>query len=305
MRTIAIYGTEVRRGAEEALRRLFALVGEHYDRVYIRRGFGEYLHRLGVGCGEKEELGEDFPADAAVVVSIGGDGTFLRAAQWVGSREVPIIGLNAGHLGFLSSYSLSEVDALAGMLCHGAGAVERRIVLEAIFPQSGRQVRSFALNEVAVVKSVTASMLTVRAYRGGRFVADYMADGLVIATPTGSTAYNLAVGGPILSPTLEGMILSPIAPHSLTMRPLVVGADEELEFEIYSRAGECHLALDGRTHSVACPNPREMSGGEIPELPSGGGLVRVRRADFGVMVLRRPDSDFATLLREKLLWGKR
>ncbi len=302
---VAVCGSRRQRGNEARLRELFAMLRRQGMEIVVQERFGRHLEELGFVPGADMTLAEEYPREAETLVSIGGDGTFLRAARWAGDAGTPIIGLNTGHLGFLASYSLSEIGELVDVICRRSGRLEPRLALEL----SGRvqpEDWPYALNEVAIVKSVTASMVTVRAYIDGEFLADYRSDGLVISTPTGSTAYNLSVGGPILEPTLRSMILAPIAPHSLTMRPLVVPGESRIDLEVYSRAGECHVALDGRTYSMECRDPRDMTSereavkiGEEEAKPD----LRITAAPFSVNVLRRPGSNNATLLREKLLWG--
>lgn len=288
MRKIAIYG---KRHQEEYLTLLgsfFEALAERRFDVSVATCFGEYLAGCGISLGEGMHVVDELPADTECVISIGGDGTFLRAAQWVGKREIPILGINTGHLGFLASYSLEEMGELMDVVANDRGRIERRTVLEVRCDAMPQDFWPYALNEVAVLRGETASMVTVHAEVDGYFLADYMADGLVVATPTGSTAYNLSAGGPIMAPTLECAVLSPIAPHSLTMRPLVVGAYSEICLTTSSRVDHSRVSLDGRYFMMAC----------------GKDELKIKRAGFCVMVLRRPDASFARLLRNKLLWGE-
>lgn len=257
--------------------------------VYIHADFAFYLVDMGVVLSEGFVSVRELPADAECVINIGGDGTFLRAAEWVGAREIPIAGINTGHLGFLASFNLDEMDILADTLLSDSGMTEWRELLRAECGAMPADFWPYALNEVALQKGDTASMLTVHTTINGSFLADYQADGLVVATPTGSTAYNLSVGGPILQPTLQCMVISPIAPHSLTMRPLVVAGDSVVQLTASSRVGHSRVSLDGRSFII--DNARDE--------------VRITRAEFQVVVLRRPDADFSRLLRNKLHWSLR
>ena len=231
-------------------------------------------------------ISADFPSDADLLISLGGDGTFLRAARWAGKSEVPVLGVNTGHLGFLASCSLDGLPEMLGAVCRGDVIVEKRMVLWVHGHSLDDEIWPYALNEVAFLKEETASMIAVRTNVNGQFLADYRADGLIIATPTGSTAYNLSAGGPILEPTLDCMVLSPVAPHTLTVRPLVVGGDSELELTVESRTGEFRLSLDGR--SLAVP---------------AGEKVWIKRAGFSTMLIRGKGENFSTILRDKLLWN--
>lgn len=288
MKRIAIYGNRHQENYLGELGDFFGLLRSRGFEVTVASCFASYLLEEGLDrYWEKES--EDFPEGAECVVSIGGDGTFLRAAQWVGKREIPILGINTGHLGFLASYSLDEMNELADVLANDLGSVEHRAVLELQCDAMPADFWPYALNEVAVLKGESASMVTVTARIDGEFLSDYLADGLVVATPTGSTAYNLSAGGPILQPTLGCLVLSPLAPHSLTMRPLVVSGESRISLKATQRDHQARVSLDGRSFIL----------GE-----DCGELV-IRRADFSVAVLRRPGASFQTLLRDKLLWGKR
>lgn len=287
MTTLAIYGNNYQQAHLDGLRQLFALLSAGDFHVYIERGFASYLDSVGVEAGDVFIV-DEFPKGVDYVVSIGGDGTFLQAAQWVGRRETPILGVNTGHLGFLASYSLEDTEELLEVLADNRVRLERRAVIEVSCDAMPAGFWPYALNEVAVLKGDTASMVTVHAEIDGYFLADYMSDGLLISTPTGSTAYNLSVGGPILQPTLSCLVLSPIAPHSLTMRPLVVSGDSRIVLTPKSRARECRVSLDGRSFLM----------------DSGDSLV-LKEAPFRVCVVRRHDGNFSRLLRNKLGWGVR
>lgn len=287
MRTLAIFGNSYQEKHIAGLRKFFAHLTAKNFRVYIEKKFATYLKRAGVSIGASKEV-DDYSKDVECVVSIGGDGTFLQAAQWVGMRETPILGVNTGHLGFLASYSLDNTDELLSDVFADRIRLEGRSVIEVLCSAMPGSFWKYALNEVAVLKGETASMVTVNAQIDGYFLADYMSDGLLISTPTGSTAYNLSVGGPILQPTLSCLVLSPIAPHSLTMRPLVVSGDSCILLTPRSREGDCRISLDGRSF-----------------LMRSGDSLAIKEAPFKVNVVRRPDGNFSRLLRNKLGWATR
>lgn len=225
---------------------------------------------------------EPLPADVAL--SLGGDGTFLRTTQWVGSSGIPIVGINAGHLGYLAAISPDDFIASGLEGLH----FEQRALLAVECPDiSEPHFWPFALNEVALLKTDSASMITVSAFIGGRLLTTYRADGLLVSTATGSTGYNLSVGGPIIEPTVNAMVISPVAPHSLTLRPLVVDGDSLIRLSAQSRTDTCLLSLDGRTIHV----------------PSGS-CVTISKAPFCVRVAMQNSHRFADSLRTKLLWGK-
>lgn len=254
--------------------------------VYVERRladvFSEAGYRLAV---HGVKACTRFPSEADAAVSVGGDGTFLRTARWLAGREVPIVGINTGHLGFLAENSTDNPLSITRLLMSGQAVVERRLMLRVECSALKESDWPYALNEVALLKG-EASMIDINVNVDGYYLASYKADGLLAATPTGSTAYNLSVGGPILAPTLGNIILSPIAPHTLTLRPVVISGDSEIEAEVGSRAADFRLSLDGRSATVPC-----------------GTIVRIRKADHSVLTLRRPNENFSATLRSKLLWG--
>lgn len=236
---------------------------------------------------DEVSCGTDFTADLAV--SIGGDGTFLRTAAWIGSKEIPVVGVNAGHLGYLASLSIEELPELPCILRRGEFVMDSRFLVEVDVPGASLPEGwyPYALNEVVIFKGDTSSMITAEASVDGWPLGDYRADGVIVATPTGSTAYNLSVGGPIVQPSAPVVVISPIAAHSLTMRPLVVDRSSVLDFKVDSRGRNFRLALDGRS----------------VQLPVGI-RVRISKAPFVLRTIRLAGHNFADTLRNKLLWGK-
>lgn len=224
----------------------------------------------------------DFIADAAV--SIGGDGTFLRTAMWVSRSDIPILGVNTGHLGYMTALSVDRLSEVPELIMSGTLSYERRGLIEVVSPEI--KTWPFALNEVTISKDDSASIIDAMTYLDGIHLADYCADGLIIATPTGSTAYNLSVGGPVIQPQTRVWVISPIAAHTLTMRPLVISDSSSLSILPQARAEHFRLTLDGR--SVSLPVGTE---------------IHLRRADFDVKVLHLPGSSFIETLRNKLHWG--
>ncbi len=282
---IAIYGSRRQDAHLDELAGLFSLLEGSGFSVTVHPKLANYLMEQGVSlCGAS--VSARIPEHTGLVLSIGGDGTFLRAARWAGKEEIPILGVNTGHLGFLSSCNLDETGAMLGAICRGDVVVERRMVIKAQSAAFPDNIWPYALNEIALLKEESASMISIRTNINGHFLADYRADGLIISTPTGSTAYNLSSGGPILEPTLDCMALSPVAPHTLTVRPLVVGGGSELELTVESRTKEFRISLDGRSYAIPA-----------------GEKIWIKRAGFSTMLVRKKDSNFATILRDKLLWN--
>lgn len=229
-------------------------------------------------------LGDPLPDMA---LSIGGDGTFLRTAALVGDRGVPILGVNAGRLGFLADVPLKEAaQALPKILCERNYNVEERAMLHLEIPECRQPFQHDALNEVAVLKRDVSSMVSVTVLVDGQLLNQYDADGLTIATPTGSTAYAMSAGGPILEPQSHCFVIVPIAPHSLTTRPLVIRDDCQIEVRVQSRNGLFLVAIDG-----------------IPLHLTTEYRLYLTLADHRIGVVRRKGHSFFDTLRQKLMWG--
>lgn len=223
--------------------------------------------------------------DADVALSLGGDGTFLTTVMWVVEQGIPIMGINMGHLGYLAAYSLDEAQQAIDDLLAGNYTIEHRAMLLAQC-QGVDIEHPLALNDIAILRQDTSSMIEMETTLQGRPLTTYKGDGLVVCTPTGSTAYNLSAGGPILEPSTRCMVLSPISPHSLTMRPLVVPDEAVITIVTHTRADSYRLSLDGE--GITCP---------------AGSRVTIRRADAQVKVIQRTGHNFAQTLRHKLHWG--
>lgn len=232
-------------------------------------------------------LFEGEPSHAQMAVSVGGDGTFLRTASIVGRSGIPVLGINSGRLGFLANVNLDDVEQTVQEIASRQVDIEQRTLITccASEPQALPQ-NLYALNEIAVLKQDTASMLTIHAYINGDYLTSYQADGLVVATPTGSTAYSLSAGGSILSPTTPSLILSAVAPHNLTSRPLVVDDNSVITLRTDSRSGAYLVSVDG--HSV--PLDDSIS-------------ITISKADFTLPIVKRRGHTFFDTLRDKLMWG--
>ena len=233
-------------------------------------------------CVRRVTDGPDFTADYAV--SLGGDGTFLRTAAWIGDKGIPVVGVNTGHLGFLASLGAGDLSRLPAMLASGDFVTERRSLVRV--SAEGLAGWPYAVNEVTLTRAESASMIHVHATIDSVPLADYRADGLIVATPTGSTAYNLSVGGPIVQPGAPVLVLSPIAAHSLSMRPLVVADTSALSLRCSGRGSAMRLSLDGRAVQL----PMDTA-------------VTIERAPFSLLAIHAPGHDFADTLRRKLQWG--
>jgi len=219
---------------------------------------------------------------ADLVVACGGDGTLLRAARLVGSRDVPIMGVNLGGLGFLTEFAADE--ALAGLknFCRGTHTEERRMVLECRY---GRKA-GFVLNDVAVNMGPASRAIELEASSSGMLITRFVGDGLVVATPTGSTAYSLAAGGPVVYPTMAAILLTPLSPHALASRPMILPADAEIELDLSRRSGSAKLNLDGQERWVMRPDQ----------------ALVIKRAGFTIRLVTPKDKTYFQILRDKLKW---
>mgnify|MGYP004450468585 CR=1 FL=1 len=221
--------------------------------------------------------------------SIGGDGTFLRSATKIGTSCIPILGINAGRLGFLADVHLDEIaTAIPEIVLQNKYEVEHRVLLTLDIHDFRQDYQKYALNEVAILKRDVSSMISVSVYVDGILLNEYDADGLVIATPTGSTAYAMSAGGPILQPQSHCFEIIPIAAHSLTARPLVIKDSSVLDIEVASRNNLFLIAVDGLTVHLTTQYK-----------------LQLKRAGHKVGVVRRPNHSFYDTLREKLMWGKK
>lgn len=227
---------------------------------------------------------ESFSAD--FVVCMGGDGTFLDVASKVGEKEIPIIGVNTGRLGFLASFSPDEIDEVFDRIYEGRFTVEDHSVLRLMCDDVNLMDYPCALNEIAILKHDISSMINIRTSIDGVYMTTYMADGLIVGTPTGSTAYSLSVGGPIVVPQSKTITLTPVAPHSLNMRPIVLTDDSMIELEVKSRSNNFLIAIDGRSHSY----PDSIK-------------LRIRKAPYHVKVVNLIGQNFFSTLCRKMMWG--
>ena len=267
-------------GLADVLRRLTELA----RRLDIRLAFEPELRAL---TGEHDVLDDSTELDA--LLTLGGDGTLLRGARALNGRAVPILGINLGRLGFLTSCGVDDLEAGIERLARGDFHAERRMTLDvSALDASGRErQRWFALNDVVLHKGGFARVLQLRVVADGAFVARYSADGVVVSTPTGSTAYNLSAGGPVVVPTLETILLTPVSAHTLALRPLVLPATSQVTLRANDGPDELLVTVDGQVGTTF----------------AAGQTLHVRRAPAPVLVVRLPGSSFYGRLRQKLGWG--
>lgn len=252
-------------------------------KLFVYQGFAESIALAEDPTVETFSGPDDFPA-VDVLISIGGDGTLLDCVSLVKKSEIPVLGVNTGRLGFLAFTALDDSSKAIQDLLSGNYTIEKRSMLEARICGE-LPVMPSALNEVTVQK-LDASMITVHAYIDGEFLGTYWADGVIVATPTGSTAYSLSIGGPIVTPQSSVFVVSPIASHNLNMRPLVVPESSELRLDVEARNGSFIWSLDNHRFNI-----------------STGSSILIKKSDAVMNFIKFEGSNFCMNLRSKLLWG--
>lgn len=282
----AIFGNTFQAKKSSHAANLFQILKSHGAEICVCREFYQFLTSDLKMEFHADRLfdSDDFSAD--MVISIGGDGTFLKAASRVGRTGTPILGINTGRLGFLADISPEEMEQTFDEIYSGRYSVEERSVLQLICNDRHLQESPYALNEIAVLKRDSSSMISICAAINGAHLNTYQADGLVIATPTGSTAYSLSVGGPIIVPHSNTIAITPVAPHSLNVRPIVIRDDWEITLDVESRSHNFLVAIDGR--SETCKETTQLT---------------IRKADYSIKVVKRFNHVFFDTLRSKMMWG--
>jgi NAD+ kinase len=267
-------------GLQDVLAELQRVAPQLGVSVFVERGLLDDAR-------DAQPLTEETELD--VLLTMGGDGTFLRGARFLRGRQIPIAGLNLGRLGFLTSGSREHLSVSLERIAARDYVVERRMALEAfVIDASGREsYRSRAVNDVVLHKGGFARVLQLRAKVDGQEVARYAADGVIAATPTGSTAYSLSAGGPIVVPTVESILLTPVSPHTLAMRPLVLPPTAAIELEVVREVAELMVTVDGQVGAIF----------------SAGETLHVRRSPESILIARMDTEGFWAKLREKLGWG--
>ncbi len=282
----AIFGNVYQQHKSLAIKQLIDCLRQHNAEIVIDDEYYDFLC-----CSELISLdevetftGSDFEADFAV--SMGGDGTLLMTASRVRDKQIPIVGVNMGRLGFLADVSAADIEDTVDALYRGDYSVEDRALIHV--ETDGEPIDGYdcALNDVSILKRDSASMISIRASIDGEYLITYQADGLIVSTPTGSTAYSLSNGGPITVPGTGVLLLTAVAPHSLNVRPIVLPDSAEIELTVSSRSHSFLVAIDGRS-------------GKLPE----GTTLRLTKAPYKVKVVKRRETSYFSMLREKMMWG--
>ncbi|NMH27447.1 NAD kinase [Flavobacterium silvaticum] len=288
---VAIYGQYYQNSTEPIIKDIFVFFNKNNVDLYIESNFLKILYDKEIVKKEyktfssHEELDNSFD----ILISIGGDGTILRAATLVRDSGIPILGINAGRLGFLASVQKDHIEDFMQFVIDKNYSLSPRTLLSLEVEPEIADVKAinFAMNEISVSRKDTTSMITIETWLNGEYLNSYWADGLIIATPTGSTGYSLSCGGPILTPDAGSLVITPIAPHNLNARPLVIPDNTEIRLRVTGREEQYLVSLDSRIASV----PNES-------------VLTIRKTPFQINMAEIPGETFLKTLRKKLLWGE-
>lgn len=287
---VAIYGQTYQDNAIEYVQELLNELHKASAEVFVEEEFYA-LYKEKNGPGNYPTFTSDYGLDASfdMFVSFGGDGTILRATTFVRDLGIPIVGVNTGRLGFLSTFKKEEVKKVVQEFLKGDYTIVERSLVQisakALDAEFGDL--NFALNEITVSRKDTTSMITVETYLNNEYLTSYWADGLIISTPTGSTGYSLSCGGPVIVPTAKSLVLTPIAPHNLNARPLVISDDTEIRLKVSGREENHLVSLDSRIASL-----------------ENGQEITISKAPFTIRMIEYTSESFLKTLRNKLLWGE-
>ena len=282
----ALFGNTYQTKKSASIQKVLSCLAEHQAEIYVDREYYDFLtldQHLDVRATSMIES-DDFEAD--FVISMGGDGTFLKAASRVREKMIPIVGVNMGRLGFLADVSPSEIERCVDALYEDDFSIESRALIKVQTDGEPLDGYDCALNDVAILKRDTASMISIRTSVNGQYLTTYQADGLVVSTPTGSTAYSLSNGGPIIVPGTKVFSMTAVAPHSMNIRPIVLSESSEITLTVESRSHNFLVAIDGR--SEKCKE---------------GTRLTLSRAPYDVKVVKRSRHSYFNTLREKMMWG--
>ncbi|WP_026461829.1 NAD kinase [Adhaeribacter aquaticus] len=264
---------------EELINRNAEIIVVEYFKIYLQ-------NNISIPEGMRVFRRGDKLTDVNFVFSIGGDGTLLDAVTYVGAQQIPILGINTGRLGFLATIAYDNIPAAIDALYKGHYTIDERSLIRADTDQEVFDGINFGLNEFSILKTDTSTMIVVHTYLDGEYLNSYWADGLLVSTPTGSTGYSLSCGGPVVLPQTNNFIISPVCPHNLNVRPLIVPDKSVITFEIEGRSNNFLISLDSRSRSV-----------------DASIQIAVRKENFNAKLVKMTHVNFLNTLRTKLNWG--
>lgn len=287
---IAIYSRNFK-GNETSLYQLLHCLSHRTSEVHIEDHFYKLILEQIDITSEFTDLKTFQSLDNSfdLLISIGGDGTMLRAITFVSDLSIPVIGINTGRLGFLATIQNNQIESAMTSIFEGDYKISERSLLSIHTDPENKELSqlNFALNEITVSRKNTTSMITIKTHLDGEYLTSYWADGLIISTPTGSTSYSLSCGGPVISPQAESLVVTPIAPHNLSARPLVIPDQTEIQLQVYSREDFYLISLDSRIATL-----------------HNSTVVTIKIAPFKIKMIELHSESFIDTLRKKLLWGE-
>ena len=288
---VAIFGQYYQNDTKPIIKDIFVFFNRNNVELVIEEKFLEILYQEKIIEKKYTTFSShlDLNSSFDILISIGGDGTILRAATFVRDTQIPILGVNAGRLGFLAKVQKENIGTFLQIVLEKGYTISKRTLLslETSPNNSNSNDINFAMNEVTVSRKDTTSMITIETYLNGEYLNSYWADGLIISTPTGSTGYSLSCGGPVLTPDVTSLVITPIAPHNLNARPLVIPDDTEIKLKVSGREENYLISLDSRISSIS--NNSELT---------------IRKTPFKINMVEIPEETFLKTLRNKLLWGE-
>ena len=288
---IAIFGQYYENDTRPIIRDIFVFLNENNVELAVEKKFLDILYKEEIVKKEYKTYSSYSELDSSfdLLISIGGDGTILRATTFVRDLGIPILGVNAGRLGFLAKVQKENIATFLQLVLEKKYSISKRTLLSlTCSPKISEIVEiNFAMNEVTVSRKDSTSMITIETYLNGEYLNSYWADGLIISTPTGSTGYSLSCGGPVLTPDVKSLVVTPIAPHNLNARPLVIKDDTEIELRVSGRDEQYLVSLDSRIASV-----------------NNNTILKIKKTPFKINMVEISDETFLKTLRAKLLWGE-
>jgi len=288
---VAIYGQYYQNSTQPIINDIFVFFNKNGVEMIIEADFLVMLHERKIVENEYKTFSSHTELDSSfdMLISIGGDGTILRAATLVRDSGVPILGINAGRLGFLATVQKENIETFMQFVIDKKYTISKRALINLSCTPRNESIEemNFAMNEITVSRKDTTSMITIETYLNDEYLNSYWADGLIISTPTGSTGYSLSCGGPILTPDVKSLVITPIAPHNLTARPLVVPDETEIRLKVTGREPYYLISLDSRVTSV-----------------KNESILILKKNPFQINMIEIPEETFLKTLRKKLLWGE-
>ena len=283
---VAILGKFLKAEPSHYITKLISLLKKREVSVFLEK---EYYNQLKELLPENINSFTKLDKSYDLLISIGGDGTILKAITFVKHLSIPIVGINSGRLGFLAKIKIDKIEEAIDEIISGNYSISERSLIEVITSEKNNELSklNFALNEIAVSRKNTTSMISIETKLDDNYLNSYWADGLIIATPTGSTGYSLSCGGPIIMPEAENLVITPIAPHNLNARPLIIADSTEISLMINGRENEFLISLDSRITTLSNTN-----------------VVVIKKSPFKIKMIELENESFLITLREKLMWGK-